>query len=774
MLFSFPAFAEENNGINVSVTGFTYTGSNGERVSDITLSGNSITASGTLQSIKGEGEQNYSFFMTVTKNGKYFSSDIKTGTLYGDETKPLSLTAALPDDKSGVEIETCIWENLSKGKALIPKSVFGSLENEIIAVYVDGVMLSDIGGDDYEGEFTFPASLSHTPRIQAVAKELGSKIEIDEIVSIPQEVKIKVTSQTGEEKIYTLSIKQKDGEISDAYLLDKDGMKNPVTKDVLRRPDYGNGLKPGDDGFDLITAVPETSTAVYSDRTNLYYYDIPDKLLGKTVLQPPRQILAYDDKHLDKNNAKEIMGGFTINRSANVYVYGVREDTDWIVSEGYVRADDSYKLSRTQNTAAAYIPEVFVKTYPVSEGETVTVNLGNATSSSGVNASYHLLVDFLSPMQIAGIQNVSVEGEEEVDFDPMITDYDINLFNDHSTVPDIFYEVFGAGATVNYQPASALPGTSKVTVTSKDGSYTKTYNFHLHEFENVLTGIKVGGAVLEGFDKHTYDYTYKLPYGDNEVKEITAEASKYIDVDIVQATDENKTATITLTDMDGNVATYTVTFELTLERPSVEKTLACSWTGILSDGFSIDPLTNVSNPSDEHILNGINKNHSVVATNNPAYKNSILYNRIDLSKLVNKAQGKPVYYNLYTQLGSDNITNVTTDIEMYLADDEIWNTLKGTNKIEAESKAIDITSLTARPLVGNTQITQSGGYWSATADFYSFDITEVVDEAISLGKNYITVGIRLVPVENNSNYIMRLRVWQNSSTQSNISYYAYE
>lgn len=772
---SFVSFAETpDNGFKVSLTGFSYKGANGTEIRDLTLAGNEITAEADLQSIEYAENMEYIFFMMVTKNGKYFSSDYEKGILNGTEIVPVSVTAALPSDKDGVKVESFVWDSLSGSKALTAKSVFGSSENDLLYVFSDGEVIENFGGDNTEAEITYPASLSHTPRIQAVARDSGAKIEIDDITSFPQTVNINVTSQSGVLKTYKLKVSLKDGEISNAFLLDKDGVRNPVKKDTLRRPDYGKGLKPGDDGFDLITAVPEICTNVYSDRTNLYYYDIPDNLLGKTVLQLPRQVLAYDEKHLDKNNAKAVMGGFDLNRSANVYVYGVKEDNDWMLSEGYVRADDSFKLSRTQNTAAAYFPEVFVKTYLVNEGESVTVNLGNATSSAGYNASYHLLVDFLTPVQIAGIKNVSIENEGEISFNPMIDEYDIDLFGEHLNVPEISYEIFGAGATAIYEPASALPGTSKITVSSKDGKFTKVYKFNLHAFENVLKSIKIDGEPLEGFDKNIYDYTFRLPYGDNEVREITAEANERINVEITQATNENKTATITLTDMNNNVVTYTVTFELTLERPSVEKKLACSWTGILSDGFSIDPLTNISNPSDDHILHGINKNHSVVATNNPTYNNSILYNRIDLTKLVNIAEDKPVYYNLYTQFGSDNISNVTTNIEMYLADDNIWSVLGSNDKLSAVSKVTDISGLTACPLIGTSEITQSGGYWTATADFYQFDITDEVYEALSQGKTHITVGIRLVPVESSSSYIMRLRVWQNSSTQSNVSYYSYE
>lgn len=772
---SFVSFAETlDNGFEVSLTEFSYKGENGEEIRDLSLAGNEITAGGNLQSIEYAENMEYIFFIMVTKNGKYFSSDYESGVLNGTEIIPVSVTAALPLDKDGVRVETFVWDSLKGSKALTSKSVFGSSENELLYVFSDGVIIENFSGDNTEAEITYPASLSHTPRIQAVARDSGAKIEIDDITSFPQIVNIKVTSQSGVLKTYKLKVDLHDGEISNAYLLDKDGVRHPVKKDTLRRPDYGNNLKPGDDGFDLITAVPETSTNVYSDRTNLYYYDIPDNLLGKTVLQLPRQVLAYDDKHLDKNNAKAVMGGFDLNRSANVYVYGVKEDNDWMISEGYVRADDSFKLSRTQNTAAAYFPEVFVKTYIVNEGESVTVNLGNATSSSGYNSSYHLMVDFLTPVEIAGIKNVSIENEDEFSFNPMINEYDVDLFGDHDSVPEINYEIFGAGATAVYEPASSLPGTSKITVTSKDGKFTKVYKFNLHAFENVLKSIKIDGVPLEGFDKNIYDYTFKLPYGDNEVREITAEANESINVEITQATDENKTAIITLTDMNNNVVTYTVCFELTLERPSVQKTLACSWTGILSDGFSIDPLTNVSNPSDDHILHGVAKNHSVVATNISTYRNSILYNRIDLTKLANIAEGKPVYYNLYTQFGSDNISNVTTDIEMYLADDSIWSIFNGNDKLSSVAKATDIEGLISRPLIGKNEITQSGGYWTATSAFYQFDITDVVNEALLQNKTHITIGIRLVPVESSSSYIMRLRVWQNSSTQSNVSYYSYE
>lgn len=768
--------AEADNGILVSAEGLTFTGENGSSVADLSLAGKEINISAKLKSISGEGKQKFAFFVTVMKKGKYYSSDMVKGELTGSEEFPVALKTSLPEDKTGVTVETYIWDSVLSGNALAPKGVFGSDKTELIGIYADGRLLSDMGGDDSEGEIVFPASRSRAPEISAVARDMSAKIEIDEVVSIPQDVKIKVTSAGGAEKVYTLSLKLEDGEISNAYLLDKDGNQNALKKDVLRLPDYGNGLKPGDAGFDLITAVPESCTYVYNDRTNLYYYDIPENLIGKTVLQASRQLLAYDEKHIDKNNGKAIMGGFDINRSANIYVYGVNENTDWIVSEGYKRAPDSFKLSRTQSTAAAYFPEVFVKTVMVNEGETVRVNLGNATSTAGVNSCYHILVDFLSPSEVAGIRNVTVEGVDSFVFDPDKEVYEIDLFGDNPEIPDISYEVYGLGAYATYTPCTSVPGTSEIKVATKDGKYEKTYRFNIHKFENVLREIRVGGEVISDFDKNIHDYTFVLPYGDNSLREVTATAGEGITVDIAQATEENKTATITLTDLYGNQAVYTVTFELTLVRPSSEKVLACSWTGIFNGAFSVDHLINYSNPADNHILNTITANHSVYATNNESvYKNTVLYNRIDLTKLTDIDLTKPVYYKLYTNLGSDAISNVTSDIELYLADNNVWDVLNGADRSAAALKATDMTQFTDANLIGTLPITMTGGLWGATgATHYVFDIADEVREALENGDTNLTVAIKLNPVESQTKYLMRLRIWQNSSTQSNITYYKYD
>ena len=111
---------------------------------------------------------------------------------------------------------------------------------------------------------------------------------------------------------------------------------------------------------------------------------------------------------------------------------------------------------------------------------------------------------------------------------------------------------------------------------------------------------------------------------------------------------------------------------------------------------------------------------------------------------------------------------------MYQVDDGIWSVLNGSDNVAAAAKAADISGLTSSEFIGSASITQSGGYWTATAGFYQFDITDAVEDAIAEGKSYITVGIRLVPVTSQTTYVMRLRVWQNSSTQSNVSYYSYE
>lgn len=94
-------------------------------------------------------------------------------------------------------------------------------------------------------------------------------------------------------------------------------------------------------------------------------------------------------------------------------------------------------------------------------------------------------------------------GENPVpDFSPNNTTYDVELSAGTTTVPTVTAEANNAAATTSATQATALPGTATITVTSADGTETKTYtiNFTVADGTPVVQDVtwtnQVGKAVI--------------------------------------------------------------------------------------------------------------------------------------------------------------------------------------------------------------------------------------------------------------------------------------
>lgn len=546
-------FASESCSLKVSITDFSY--------STLTLpAGGNLGVNCTVKQIYDE-DQDYTFIVLVTKNGEYFNHYETSGTLKDRVSQNVSGTVSIPSDTTGVLVETFVWDSIKNGKAIAPNGEFGgdlSSDNTLLKLYVDGkeMEIKDNMTIDY-------ASLSHTPNISPIAKDSSAKIEIDTITSVPQDVNIKVTAQNGNVKNYVLSLKVADGKITDAYQLKSGNSKVDMTTDIAKKPVFPEGKGPTDveDGYK--TVVPTSKTLAFYDRDNFYLVDIPDSLIGKTVIQPSYQVLGYDSFHADKNNGNKEMGFFTIDRSADIYVYGVHDKTDWIVSQGYEKLGNEYKVSRTQNAINPASSFAYRKRFVVEEGKTKTVTLGGATSLDGTKDYYYIIVDFINPASCVGVKSINIEGIGNVELEDNVFEYDFVVMGEVN--PTINCELIGVGAKAEYDISPFSKGqTATITLTSGDGTSKVIYKVNFVNFANALEEIKVDGTLIEGFKKDKTDYTFTLPFGVTEPKEVTASALSNPDIELMvtQATADNPIATVTLKNkLTSEEIVYTVAFE---------------------------------------------------------------------------------------------------------------------------------------------------------------------------------------------------------------------
>lgn len=561
----------------IGITGFTYENASG--VKQTTLNAGELVVSCDVEKIfKNDGKTvNCLFFTVVKKNGRIISRDDDFTSLSKNEKISLSNTVTIPANTTGVKVESYFWDSYENGKALAPKATFGSTENSLKAIYVDGKRIEGFDGSSLAIEKLLPASYAHTPDIVAVAKDSSANISIEEVTRLPQVVKLAITPSKGEAKTYGVNLKLPDGSVTNAYMLDASGAKKAVTVDKLRHPYYGtdeegNEITPESAGFDYEKTMPVSKTLAYTDRT-MYYINYPVEFYDAVAVQTHLQFIRYADSYKAAENKDAVMGEFTIDRSANVYIFAARPF--WAEKDGYV-LDSNAKIGIYYTGQGSRNPVSYTgykRTVIVPEGETVNVRLGSVVNSNGGNATdYFMLVDFIDPSEFYGLSNISVKGVSDFVFSENQYEYEIELNEGVTVQPDILYETYGIGTTVEVNSEVTVPGKTTLTVKSVDSSKEPiVYTFNFKTFETALNDIKINGASVEGFDKNTYEYTYKLPFGwsaSNGFPVVEGIGGSYVQVENLQADESSMEAVITVSSDKGATKTYKVKFEETLVRPS--------------------------------------------------------------------------------------------------------------------------------------------------------------------------------------------------------------
>ena len=165
---------------------------------------------------------------------------------------------------------------------------------------------------------------------------------------------------------------------------------------------------------------------------------------------------------------------------------------------------------------------------------------------------------------IATLSSISVDGEPIVDFDPETLTYSIELPFGTTDVPTVTATATSKKANAVVTNASALPGTTTITVTAEDGETTKTYtvNFTVAataSSEKELLNVKIGNrAVTFEGDAGTLLVSKSA---DLTQQVITFEVSDLATASIVSGSTQDFTnpLTITVTAQDLSTATYTIT-----------------------------------------------------------------------------------------------------------------------------------------------------------------------------------------------------------------------
>ena len=119
----------------------------------------------------------------------------------------------------------------------------------------------------------------------------------------------------------------------------------------------------------LKTPTETSSTAVWYNRTDIYYQEFPEELLGATAVQVRRGL----NEELPVNNSLSDYGDmmeFKINHTADVYVH-IDNATSftWLTANGFTPSDVTVKRWNSNI-------QMYKKTVVVEPGTTETISIG--------------------------------------------------------------------------------------------------------------------------------------------------------------------------------------------------------------------------------------------------------------------------------------------------------------------------------------------------------------------------------------------------------------
>lgn len=197
-------------------------------------------------------------------------------------------------------------------------------------------------------------------------------------------------------------------------------------------------------------------------------------------------------------------------------------------------------------------------TQPTAENPTATVVVTHGDQSK----TYTIHYTFASEMD-AALSDLKVNGETVNGFNPIVTVYDVLLFD--TVVPTVTATPRNPEATVSITQPTADTLVATIVVTDHDSIRTYTVNITLAVANADLSDLRLNGNTINGFDPAVTEYTMTdiLDYLPLPVLSATA-ASEYATLSITQPEEEEVLAshqyvgTVTVT-CGELTKTYTVT-----------------------------------------------------------------------------------------------------------------------------------------------------------------------------------------------------------------------
>ncbi|MFZ9046567.1 MAG: hypothetical protein ACO2ZZ_11930, partial [Cyclobacteriaceae bacterium] len=191
-----------------------------------------------------------------------------------------------------------------------------------------------------------------------------------------------------------------------------------------------------------------------------------------------------------------------------------------------------------------------------------------APAEDSSTETYTVEFTLAAPRTDATLSSLLVDNVEVSGFDPAVLSYDVEVPFATTVVPTVTAVANDESGTVEITAATSLPGSSTVVVTAQDGTTEQTYsvNFSIGAAatDATLSDLQVSGGTVQGFSNDIFSYEVELPFGTEEVPEVTAvatDANASVVVNAASALPGETTIVVTAEDVSVS-QTYTVAFTI--------------------------------------------------------------------------------------------------------------------------------------------------------------------------------------------------------------------